>query len=124
MDYWRERMSFFSCLVDSVKALPTRTVISVLKAAKHPTVTLWNELDIKITESANEAEDNVKFISSLEKYTELLYALDPPECCEIVPGLITSVSMVHNISRYYRSPHRICTLLKKVTNQMIDNCCR
>ncbi|OHT04931.1 Dynein heavy chain family protein [Tritrichomonas foetus] len=124
MDYWRERMSIFSSLVDSIKSQPTRVVISVLKAAKHPTITLWNELDIKITESANEAKDNVKFLSSLEKYTELLYALDPPDCAEIVPGLITSVSMVHNISRYYRSPHRVCTLLKKVTNQMINTCCR
>ncbi|KAK8898529.1 Dynein heavy chain 5, axonemal [Tritrichomonas musculus] len=124
MDYWRERMSIFTSLVDSIKSKPTRIVISVLKAAKHPTITLWNELDIKITESANEAKDNVKFLSSLEKYTELLYALEPPECAEIVPGLITSVSMVHNISRYYRSPHRICTLLKKVTNQMINTSCK
>ena len=124
MDYWRERMSIFSSLVDSIKSQPTRVVISVLKAAKHPSITLWNELDVKITESANEAKDNVKFLSSLEKYTELLYALDPSECAEIVPGLITSVSMVHNISRYYRTPHRICTLLKKVTNQMINSCCR
>ncbi|OHS96678.1 Dynein heavy chain family protein [Tritrichomonas foetus] len=124
MDYWRERMSIFSALVESIKQLPMRIVISVVKAAKHPIVTLWNELDVKITESANEAKDNVKFLSSLEKYTELLYALDPPECVELIPGLITSVSMVHNISRYYRSPQRICTLLKKVTNQMINTSCR
>ena len=124
MDYWRERMSIFSSLVESIKTQPMRIVISVVKVAKHPIVTLWNELDVKITEAANEAKDNVKFLSSLEKYTELLYALDPPECAELIPGMITSVSMVHNISRYYRTPHRICTLLKKVTNQMINTSCR
>ncbi|OHT09327.1 Dynein heavy chain family protein [Tritrichomonas foetus] len=123
MDYWRERMSIFSSLVDSLKGDEMHTVISVLKAAKHPVLTLWNDLDCKITESANEAKDNVKFLSSLEKYTEMFYALDPPECEDLIPGLITSVSMVHNISRYYRTPHRICTFLKKVTNQMINRCC-
>ncbi|KAH0792655.1 Dynein heavy chain family protein [Histomonas meleagridis] len=124
MDYWRERMSIFSSLIESIKSQPTRIVISVLKAAKHPSITLWNELDIKITESANEAKDNVKYLSSLEKYTELLYVLDPPGINEIVPGLISSVSMVHSISRYYKSSQRICTLLKKVTNQMINACCK
>ena len=122
MDYWRERMSIFSSLVESLKEDEMHTVISVLKAAKHPIITLWNELDIKITESSNEAKDNVKFLTSLEKYTEMFYVLDPPECEELIPGLITSVSMVHNISRYYRTPHRICTFLKKVTNQMINRC--
>jgi len=124
MDYWRERLSVFSSLVDSVKSQHVKIVVSVLKIRRHPSITLWNTLDTKITESSNEAKDNVKFLSSLEKYTELLYALDPHECGELVPGLITSVSMVHNISRYYRSPNRICTLLKKVTNQMINTCSR
>jgi dynein heavy chain len=87
-------------------------VLCVLKAAKHLSIEFWSELNIKITESANEAKDNIKFLSSLEKYTELLYAYDPSECLEIISSLITSVSMIHNISRYYRFPNRICALLK------------
>ena len=120
MDYWRERLSIFSSLLESIRSDDVRAVATVLKIRRPPVITLWNQLDMQITESTNEAKDNVKFLSSLEKYTELLYALDPPECIELIPGLITSVSMVHNISRYYRSPQRICTLFKKVTNQMIN----
>lgn len=122
MDYWRERMSIFASLVETLKDPETNIVVSVLKAGKSSVVTLWNELDLKITESASEAKDNVKFLSSLEKYTEMFYSLDPQECQDLIPGLITSVSMVHNISRFYKSPHRICTLLKKVTSQLINRC--
>ena len=124
MDYWRERLSIFSSLVSQIKLESTRVVVAVLKVKRHLCINIWNELDKKITESSNEAKDNVKFLTSLEKYTELLYALEPIECVELIPGLISSVSMVHNISRYYRSPQRICTLLKKVTNQMINMCVR
>ena len=124
MDYWRERLSIFSSLVESIKLETTRIVVTVLRIRKHKHIDAWNELDKKITECANEAKDNVKFLASLEKYTELLYALDPSECVELIDGLISSVSMVHNISRYYKSPQRVCTLLKKVTNQMINTCVR
>jgi hypothetical protein len=107
-----------------MKATSTRTVISVLTAAKRQSVVLWNELDVTVTEAANEATNNVQFFSSFEKYTELLSALDPRECCEIILGMITGVSLLHTISRCCRSPHRISRLLKDVTNQMIDTRCR
>jgi dynein heavy chain len=113
MDYWRERIAIFTSLLEFFRARNTKVALYVLKAAKHPSIELWSELDIKVTESANEAKDNIKFLSSLEKYTELLYAYDPSECLEIISNLITNVSMIHNISRYYRSPNQIFALLKK-----------
>lgn len=46
-------------------------------------------------------QDNVKYLSTLEKYTEPLYHGNPDSIIEALPGLMNNLKMMLTIARYY-----------------------
>ncbi|XP_030832172.1 dynein heavy chain 8, axonemal [Strongylocentrotus purpuratus] len=122
LEHWRFLMSRFHSILDQVKSHHCRTVIKVLHAAKSKTLKQWRELDCRITDAANEAKDNVKYLYTLEKFCEPLYHSDPIGMVECIPSLINAIRMIHSISRYYNTSARMTSLFIKVTNQMVTAC--
>jgi len=98
--------------------------MSVLKVAKSKLLKRWKDLDVRITDAANEAKDNVKYLYTLEKTCEPLYKGDPVSVLEGLPPLLSAIKMMHSIARYYNTSERMTTLFGKITNQMIINCKR
>lgn len=122
LDHWKKRMAKFNSLLDEVKSQRCRAVVGVLVASKSKVLKTWKELDKRITNYANEAKDNVKFLYTLEKFCEPLYNSDPVAMVDSIPGLLHAIRMVHNYSRYYNTSERMTAIFIKVTNQMITAC--
>lgn len=59
----------------------------------------WKTIDSQLTESRNEAMDNVKYLSTLEKFIEPLYSNDPKCIIDNLHALMNSVKMIHTIAR-------------------------
>jgi dynein heavy chain len=122
LEYWKKRMAQFNSLLAHARSKECKAVVGVLHIAKSKLLKTWRELDSRITEGANEAKDNVKFLHTLEKYCDPLYQSDPVSMVESLPGLINAIRMIHSYSRYYNTAERMTALFVKVTNQMITAC--
>ena len=122
LEYWRTRQSRFNSITEQLKTRDCKVVLAAANASKSRLLKKWKQLDNQITDAANEARDNVKYLSTLEKYTDPLYHGSVQAIQDGLPGLMNNVKMMHTIARYYNTTERMTRLFCKITNQMISNC--
>jgi dynein heavy chain len=65
-----------------------------------------------------QAKDNVKYLSTLEKFMEPLSSSRIGAVIEALPSLMNGVKMVYTVSRYYNTTERMTSLFAKITNQV------
>jgi len=120
--FWRNRMAKFNGVAEQLKSKEARFVLGVAQTAKSQRFKQWKAIDNAITDALNEAKDNVKYLATLEKYTDPLFHGSPEHIIEALPGLMNNVKMMLTIARYYSTRERMTCLFRKITNQMITNC--
>uniref|UniRef100_A0A7S1PHU2 AAA+ ATPase domain-containing protein n=1 Tax=Percolomonas cosmopolitus TaxID=63605 RepID=A0A7S1PHU2_9EUKA len=122
IEFWKARYAKLTSIQEQLKENINRVAIGVLRAARSRVSKEWKAVDIEITDAINEAKDNVKYLSTLEKYIDPLYNGNPLQIIDILPGLLKNIGMMHSIARYYNTTDRMTELFVKITNQMIVNC--
>ena len=136
LEHWRTRNQKLTSISEQTRTREVRIVREVLNkvnksGGEHQgrskenipvLLTRWKNVDIKITEAVNEAKDNVKYLTTLEKFIDPLYTGTPQTIIDSLPALMNSVKMIHTIARYYNTTEKMTQLFMKITNQMITTC--
>ncbi|OEH76363.1 hypothetical protein cyc_02562 [Cyclospora cayetanensis] len=131
IESWRTKMRRLSSIIHQLKSDTCHTVFQVLQAvtklspsvspksrqAVFHTLRRCKQLDIAITEAFNEARDNVKYLTTLERFIDPLYSGAPSNVFESLNALMNAIAMIYSISRYYNTSERMAAFFTKITKQ-------
>ncbi|KAM4041697.1 dynein axonemal heavy chain 8 [Anomaloglossus baeobatrachus] len=115
LEHWIRLYVRFSFIIEQVKGENFKAIIVVLAMAKSKLIKMWKELDIGITDAANESKDNVSLLHALEQACQPLYTLDLASMVIGVPKLLNVIQAIYSVSTYYQTAEHITTLFMKET---------
>ncbi|XP_076601065.1 dynein axonemal heavy chain 8-like [Chaetodon auriga] len=122
LEHWKKMSFRFNSIISHIKGPECKAVVMVLHISHSKIMKMWRELDARITDRANEAKDNVKFLNTLEKVCQPLYNCDPVAMMKSVQNILKAIQMIYTVSLYYNTNEKISVLFIKVTNQMVTAC--
>nr|XP_012602340.2 dynein heavy chain 8, axonemal [Microcebus murinus] len=122
LEHWKRMSAKFNFIIEQIKGPSCKAVINVLNVAHSKLLKNWRDLDARITDTANESKDNVRYLYTLEKVCQPLYNYDLVSMAHGIQNLINAIRMIHGVSRYYNTSERMTSLFIKVTNQMVTAC--
>ena len=99
LEHWRHLTTKFNDMVEQIRSEPVQMVLQVLIQSKSKVFKAWRDIDMRVTDAANESRDNLKFLYSLEKFCRPLYASNPVAMREALPSLIGAIRLINTISR-------------------------
>ena len=70
--FWRNRMTRYNSVTEYLKSRETHMVLGVVTTAKSKIFKSWKHMDNSITDSLNEAKDNVRSCSTMTSPSRLL----------------------------------------------------
>jgi dynein heavy chain len=127
LEWWRTRLQMITSITEQLKTKERKIVFGLLQAVTRQAGDIvpksrqtvfdllrrWKQVDISITEAFNEAKDNVKYLTTLEKFIEPLYVSTPAAIIDTLPALMNAAKMIHTIARYYNTTERMTNLFTK-----------
>uniref|UniRef100_A0A383W453 AAA+ ATPase domain-containing protein n=1 Tax=Tetradesmus obliquus TaxID=3088 RepID=A0A383W453_TETOB len=122
LEYWRKQMARIISLTEQLKRRECKLVLGVCSVAHSPAYKRWKGIELKLTDAANEANDNVRYLTTLERAFEVMYGGSPQQMLDSLRSLMQSIMTMYKIARYYGTPQRMTTLFQKITNQMMRGC--
>lgn len=123
---WRERSLQLSTIIEQLQVFESKLVLGILRSARHTSneaneiLRDWKRFDHGITNGANEAKDNVKYLTTLDKYCQPLYSYNTLDDISAgFPALLTNMKMVCKISRYYNTSERLTAMCASISYQLV-----
>ncbi|KAI9101992.1 dynein heavy chain and region D6 of dynein motor-domain-containing protein [Phlyctochytrium arcticum] len=121
--FWRSRCDDLSGISEQLNRADLKQILRVLDIVKSSYLEQFVRLANLIQEGTIQAQENLKFLSTLTEPCQALASTEPKAIPTILPKLLNCIRIIWANSRYYNTKERLTSLLRKVSNEIIRRCC-
>ncbi|KAJ3021850.1 hypothetical protein HKX48_007626 [Thoreauomyces humboldtii] len=123
IQFWRSRCEDLSGISVQLNRADVQQILTILDMAKSSYLEQFVRLANLIQEGTTQAQENLKFLSTLTDPCEILANTEPKDIPAILPRLLICIRIIWANSNYYNTKERLTSLLRKVSNEIIRRCC-
>ncbi|KAJ3403337.1 hypothetical protein HDV05_007876, partial [Chytridiales sp. JEL 0842] len=123
IEFWRRRCDDLSGISEQLNKPELQTIVNIIGLAKSSYLDQFLRLSNLIQEGTLQAQNNLKFLSTLTDPCQVLANAEPKDIPAILPKILMCIRLIWSNSKYYNSKERLTSLLRKVSSEIIRRCC-
>jgi dynein heavy chain len=120
IEFWRRRCTDLSPLYEQLNSSVIRNILAVVIKADSPQLSNFHFHFDDFTKMYNEAQENVKFLVTLERHFKQLQSESYRIVSENMPSMVNGLRMIWVISRHYNTDERMGSLLEMISETLIQ----
>jgi dynein heavy chain len=122
VQFWQRRCDDLSSISKQLNRPEVLRILEFLKFAKSSYMDQFMHLSNQIHDGSLQAQDNLKFLSALVAPCNKLSVAEPKQIPPILPHLLSCIRLIWSRSKFYNTKERLTSLLRKVSNDIIQRC--
>ena len=125
IEFWKTKAANLNAIFDQLQSERIRRVLKFLDKYKSTYCNPFAKLCKEVFTARLEANDNVKYLRTLEKwFTDLNDCGEFPELVELFKPMMHILLLIWKNSKYYNSPARLVVLMREICNALINQACK
>lgn len=92
IEFWREKNATFNTLYEQLNNNSVKKMVEVLEVVDSPVLQAFKTVTNDLTKQYNEAKDNVKFLTTLERHFKNLSLGSLSTIKETLPSMMNAIS--------------------------------
>ena len=124
IDFWKNRCADLTGISKQLDNPNIKRICSVLEYSKSAYLEAFIKIADEIKVGSVQAESNLKFLMILKDPCYELAEATPLEIPKQLTKLVNLIRMIWVNSEFYKTPDRLTALFKKISNQIITQCCK
>ncbi|XP_033636218.1 dynein heavy chain 2, axonemal-like isoform X2 [Asterias rubens] len=122
--FWHNRCVDLSGISEQLRKEGVLRIQMILELSKSSYVASFRKLSKQIQDGSEQAQSNLKFLSTLKEPCEELSKAKPVDIPPMLTKIINLIRMIWVNSKHYKSRERLTGLFRKVSNEIIHRCCK